>query len=118
MTDPDGPVYALNLFDLADNQDYRAYARRSVAEVTAHGGKVVSLGRFRRSETGDVEPRQVMVLVEWESIEAFESYRDDPALADLHPLRENGTTGYIWHLFDKLSDLRPVLNVPAVDDRT
>ncbi|MGC5258868.1 DUF1330 domain-containing protein [Gordonia sp. DT218] len=109
MVDDDGPVYALNLFDLADNEDYRAYSRRSVAEVQSHGGRVVSLGAFRRAEVGDVAPRQVMVLVEWDSIEAFESYRDDPALADLHPLRENGTTGYIWHLFDKLDDLRPIL---------
>ena len=35
--------------------------------------------------------------------------RYDPRLADLHPHRVNGTKDYIWHLFDKLEDLRPVL---------
>jgi hypothetical protein len=30
-------------------------------------------------------------------------------LGDLHPHRVNGTRDYIWHLFDKLEDLRPVL---------
>ena len=37
-----------------------------------------------------------MVLVEWESPEAFQSFVDDPAHADLHPLRENGTENYLW----------------------
>ena len=48
--------------------------------------------------TGDITPRQVMILVEWDSPEAFADYCDDPALADLHPHRENGTSSYVWHL--------------------
>ncbi|GAA2591005.1 DUF1330 domain-containing protein [Actinomadura fulvescens] len=103
------PVYALNLFDVADRDEYLAYSRRSAREVAAHGGRVVALGRFREQVTGDVEPRQVLILVEWESKEAFDSYRGDPALADLHPHRENGSSAYVWHLFDKLDDLRPLL---------
>jgi hypothetical protein len=47
--------------------------------------------------------------VEWESPAAFEAFRSDPDLADLHPHRERGTSGYIWHLFDRLEDLRPIL---------
>ncbi|CAB0149720.1 hypothetical protein PSI9734_00293 [Pseudidiomarina piscicola] len=103
------PVYALNLFDIANKDEYLAYARRSAKEVEAHGGKVISLGKFKETAQGDITPRTVLILVEWESKEAFESYCDDPALADLHPHRENGTTNYIWHLFDKLDDLRPIL---------
>lgn len=105
----DRPVYALNLFDVADRDEYLAYSRRSAREVEAHGGKVVALGRFRESVTGDVAPRQVMIIVEWESREAFEGYRDDPTLAELHAHRENGTSAYVWQLFDKLDDLRPIL---------
>lgn len=104
-------VYALNLFDVADRDEYLAYARRSPAAVAAHGGRVVALGQFRESVTGDIEPRQVLILVEWESKEAFDSYRDDPDLADLHPHRENGSSAYIWHLFDRLDDLRPLLKL-------
>ena len=103
------PVYALNLFDVADREEYLAYSRRSAREVAAHGGRVVALGRFREAVTGEIEPRQVMILVEWESREAFQGYRDDPALADLHPHREAGSSGYVWHLFDRLDDLRPLL---------
>jgi uncharacterized protein (DUF1330 family) len=103
------PVYALNLFNVLNKDEYRAYSRRSYKEVMAHGGKVIALGKFKESATGDIAPRMVMIVVEWKSKEAFESYRDDPKLADLHPHRVNGTKDYVWHLFDKLEDLRPIL---------
>ncbi len=102
-------VYALNLFNVTNRDEYLAYAKRSSTEVTAHGGRVVALGKYRESATGEIEPRQVMILVEWESKAAFDHYCTDPSLADLHPHRENGTDAYIWHLFDKLEDLRPIL---------
>jgi len=103
------PVYALNLFNVANRDEYMAYSRRSAKEVQAHGGRVVALGKFREAAAGEIEPRTVLILVEWASRESFESYRDDPKIADLHPHREKGTRDYIWHLFDKLEDLRPIL---------
>lgn len=103
------PVYALNLFDVSDKDEYLAYSRLSAKEVKAHGGHVVALGKFRESAGESIEPRTVLILVEWESKEAFESYRDDPVLADLHAHRVRGTRNYVWHLFDKLEDLRPIL---------
>lgn len=102
-------IYALNLFDISDREEYLAYSKRSAKEVQAHGGRVVALGKFREAAAGDIEPRQVLILVEWDSKEAFDSYCNDPRLADLHPHRVNGSTGYIWHLFDRLDDLRPLL---------
>ena len=102
-------IYALNLFDISDREEYLAYSKRSAKEVQAHGGRVVALGKFREAAAGDIEPRQVLILVEWNSKEAFDSYCNDPKLADLHPHRVNGSTGYIWHLFDRLDDLRPLL---------
>ncbi|MCU0849583.1 MAG: DUF1330 domain-containing protein [Spirochaetes bacterium] len=103
------PVYALNLFDVSDRDEYLAYSKRSASEVAAHGGRVIALGKFRESVRGDIAPRNVLILVEWESPEAFRSYLEDPALADLHPHREKGGGNYIWHLFDRLDDLRPIL---------
>jgi uncharacterized protein (DUF1330 family) len=103
------PVYALNLFNVSNRDEYIAYSRRSAKEVQAHGGRVVALGKFREAAAGEIAPRQVMILVEWKSREAFEAYCTDPRLADLHPHRVSGTSDYIWHLFDKLEDLRPVL---------
>lgn len=104
-------VYALNLFDVADRDEYLAYSKRSVAEVARYGGRVVALGRFADNVLGDFAPRQVLILVEWPSREAFDGYCGDPELADLHAHRENGTSSYVWQLFDRLDDLRPVLKL-------
>jgi uncharacterized protein (DUF1330 family) len=103
-------VYALNLFDLADNDSYRQYSRRSAEAVGKHGGRVVALGRLNGVQEGepDVEPRNAMVLVEWPSQEAFQSFLDDPGHADLHPLREEGTRNYLWWIYERLEDLRPL----------
>ena len=102
-------LYALNLFDLAANDDYRRYSKRSVDAVGKHGGSVVALGRLAGAAGGgDTDPRQVMVLVEWPSREAFDAFVDDPGHTDLHPLRERGTERYLWWLFDRLDDLRPL----------
>jgi len=104
------PVYAVNLFNVSNRDEYLAYSRRSAKEVQAHGGRVVAIGKFREVVTGSIEPRSVLILVEWASKEAFDSYCNDPALTDLHPHRVNGTTDYIWHLFEKIDDLRPIFN--------
>jgi len=106
------PLYALNLFDLADNHDYLAYSKRSVTAVGKYGGKVVALGRLDAEATplrGETEPRQVMVLVEWPDREAFDAFQRDPDHHDLHPLRENGTRNYLWWAYERLEDLRPLL---------
>ena len=104
-------VYALNLFDVASRDEYLAYSKRSVTEVARYGGRVVALGKFREAILGDVEPRQVLILVEWPDKEAFNGYCNDPTLADLHAHRENGSSAYVWQLFDRLDDLRPVLKL-------
>ncbi len=67
----------------------------------------MSSGRATRG--GDTEPRQALVLVEWRDRDAFDAFLADPELADLHPLREDGTRRYIWWMFDRLDDLRPLL---------
>jgi uncharacterized protein (DUF1330 family) len=107
-------LFALNLFDLADNDDYRAYSKRSVAAVGRFGGTVHALGRLAGAEGHhDTEPRQVMVLVEWPDREAFDAFVADPGHHDLHPLREHGTERYLWWLFDRLEDLRPIFTRTA-----
>jgi len=63
-----GPVYALNLFDIVDREEYLAYSKRSAREVAAHGGKLAALGRFREAQKGDITPRQVLILVEWDEV--------------------------------------------------
>lgn len=102
-------VYALNLFNVKSKDEYLAYSKRSVAEVAKNNGKVLALGKYLESAKGDIEPRTVMIIVEWASKQDFDNYCNDASLADLHAHRENGTQDYIWHLFEKLEDLRPIL---------
>jgi uncharacterized protein (DUF1330 family) len=105
------PLYALNLFDLGDNDLYRQYARRSVAALKEHGGRVVALGRLDeavQTQPG-LERRTVMILVEWPSREAFDAFLEDPEHDDLHPLREDGTQNYLWWTYERLEDLRRLL---------
>jgi uncharacterized protein (DUF1330 family) len=105
----ESPVYALNLFNVKDREEYLAYSKRSPTEVEGHGGRVIALGKLREAVAGDIGPRTVLILVEWKSMGAFNSYRNDPNLSNLHLHRQNGTSDYVWHLFDKLEDLRPIL---------
>ena len=104
-----GKVYALNLFNITDRGEYLAYMQAVGPNLAAHGGRPVAMGKLRNAVEGDIEPRQVLVVIEWESKEVFDAYRADPALADVHPRREKGTSSYVWHLFDRIDDLRPLL---------
>jgi len=103
------PVCALNLFNIKDREEYLTYVRRSAREVPAHGGKVIGIGKFQDAAVGDISPRQVLILVEWLSHEALQSYINNPSLSDLRAQRINGTSDYVWHFYEKLEDFRPIL---------
>ena len=45
-------VYALNLFNVTNKEEYLAYSRRSAKEVQAHGGRVVALASADRGRMG------------------------------------------------------------------
>lgn len=102
-------IYALNLFNVKDKAEYLAYAKGAEKAIAKYGGKVIALGNLNSSPVGDIEPRQVMMLVEWEDKAGIKGYINDPELADLHPRRENGVNDFVWHLFEKLEDLRSIL---------
>ena len=105
-------LYALNLFDLEEYDLYLRYSRRSPEAVARHGGRVVALGKLDEALEGapGIEARQVMILVEWPSREAFRAFLDDPELGDLHPLREGGTRNYLWWTYERIEDLRPLFH--------
>lgn len=71
------PVYALNLFNISTRDEYLAYSRRSAREVARHGGRVLALEKFQHSVGDEVLP---LILVAWESREAFEIYCNDALL--------------------------------------
>ena len=101
-------LYALNLFDLEENNLYRRYSRRSAEAVAKNGGKVVALETLEEALQSypGTEARTVMILVEWSSQESFRAFLDDPELKDLRLLREGGTRNYQWWIYERLEDLR------------
>jgi len=42
VADEETKVYALNLFDIADREEYLAYSRRPAREVARRGGRVLA----------------------------------------------------------------------------
>jgi hypothetical protein len=106
VADEETVVYALNPFDITDGEEYLAYSRRWAREGRPTR-RVLALGWFRESTAGDIAPRQMLILVEWESRGGLRELPSEPALADLHTHREQSTSAYAWHLFDRFDDLRP-----------
>lgn len=79
------PVYALNLFTIANRREYLAYLSRSGPAVEKHNGRVHAIDKYITSKAGDVRPRQVMIVVEWASQADLERFLADPELQDMHP---------------------------------
>lgn len=102
-------IYALNLFNLKDPEEYLTYTKKAEAAVAKHGGKPVLFGQLSSTPVGDIKPRQVMMIVEWESKQGIHDYIHDPELEHVHVHRDNGVDDFVWHLFERLEDLGPVL---------
>lgn len=98
-------IYALNLFNVEDQAAYLAYAERAEKALQKYGGKPIVLGRLNRSPVGDIAPRQVLMIVEWESLAGIAGYVNDPDLTDAHRDRDRGVRDFVWHLFDRVDDI-------------
>lgn len=60
-------IYALNLFNLKDKENYATFSKADEPGFAKHGGRVIAIGNLSSTPVGDIEPRQVLPLVEWES---------------------------------------------------
>ncbi|MGE6205087.1 DUF1330 domain-containing protein [Guptibacillus hwajinpoensis] len=45
-------LYALNLFNVKDGEEYAEYAKRAEEPVRKYGGKVVAIGKLHSSPEG------------------------------------------------------------------
>jgi uncharacterized protein (DUF1330 family) len=106
--------YAMNLFDVTDVDKYLAYFSRLPEIAPQYGARFVAVGRYLETMAGELAPRQVMLVVEWASESEFKRFLENPELADLHPLREDGTAAYIWQTFDGVDLTDPA--AVAIDD--
>jgi uncharacterized protein (DUF1330 family) len=95
-------IYALNVFNLVPGRedDYRDYSVKAGKIIYGLGGRVVSAGTGPLREMhGDTRRRQ-LIVVEFPSLEVFEQFIDEAENQNIHRLREESTTDYIWTLYE------------------
>jgi uncharacterized protein (DUF1330 family) len=95
-------IYALNAFNLVPGREneYRDYSVKAGKIIYGLGGRVISAGKGPLREMhGDITRRQ-MIVVEFPSLEIFEQFIDEAETQNIHHLRENSTTDYIWTLYE------------------
>ncbi len=95
-------VFALNVFNLRPGREneYRDYSVKAGKIIYGMGGRVVASGwKPIRKLHGDVE-RHYLIVVEFPSEEVFQAFVDEADKQDIHHLRENACTDYIWTLYE------------------
>ena len=94
-------IYALNLFNLIPGKenDYRAYSVKAGRIIFGLGGRVVSAGTGPLREMHGDTIRRQLIVVEFPSLEVFEQFIDEAESQNIHHLRENSTSDYIWTLY-------------------
>ena len=100
-------VYALNVFNIKEGREdeYREFSVRAGKIIYGMGGKVVSSGwNPIRQIHGDQERRH-LIVVDFPSEKVFQDFLDQAEKDDIHKLRENSTSEYIWTLY-KTWDIR------------
>ena len=106
-------VYALNVFNFIDGKedDYREYSIKAGKIIYGKGGRVVSSGwNPIRNLHGD-KTRNYMIVVEFPSKQIFQDFLDEAETQNIHLLRENSTTDYIWTLYESW-DIRDWVKAP------
>jgi uncharacterized protein (DUF1330 family) len=94
-------VYALNVFNLLPGREneYRDYSVKAGKIIYGMGGRVIAAGRDPlRKLHGDTE-RRYLIVVEFPSEAVFQAFIDEADKQDIHHLRENACTDYIWTLY-------------------
>lgn len=94
-------IYALNLFNLIPGREneYRDYSVKAGRIIYGLGGRVVSAGVGPLREMHGDTTRRQMIVVEFPSLDVFEKFIDEAENQDIHDLRENSTSDYIWTLY-------------------
>ena len=95
-------VYALNVFNFVPGKEsqYRDYSVLAGRLIYGFGGKVVSSGCQPIRRMHEDRERRQMIVVEFPSEAVFQQFIDEAEKQDIHRLREESTTDYIWTLYE------------------
>ncbi|MEX0958347.1 MAG: DUF1330 domain-containing protein [Burkholderiales bacterium] len=95
-------VYALNVFNLVPGREnaYRDYSVKAGKIIYGMGGRVIAAGRDPIRQMHGDTGRRYLIVVEFPSEEVFQAFLDEAEQQDIHDLRENATSDYIWTLYE------------------
>ena len=91
--------------------DYREYSIKAGKIIYGKGGRVVSSGWNPIRKLHGDKTRKHMIVVEFPSEQIFQDFLDEAETQNIHLLRENSTTDYIWTLYEPW-DIRDWVKVP------
>ena len=91
--------------------DYREYSIKAGKIIYGKGGRVVSSGWNPIRKLHGDKTRKHMIVVEFPSEQIFQDFLDEAETQNIHLLRENSTTDYIWTLYEPW-DIRDWVKAP------
>jgi uncharacterized protein (DUF1330 family) len=94
-------IYAMNLYDLKEGKEevYKEYLRKAIEAAGGDDMKLVAAGQLPiRTLKG--KQRSNFIVMQFGSIDVFNSLMENAERADIHKLREEATDNYIWTLYE------------------
>ncbi|TAL39581.1 MAG: DUF1330 domain-containing protein [Spirochaetes bacterium] len=92
-------IYALNVFNVTDEDAYRDYNLKAGKIIYGLGGMVLVSGwKPVRRLRDDGIPRSRFIVVEFPGEQAFDEFFRRAEETGLHAVREGSTADYIWTL--------------------
>ena len=86
-------AYGIAHYDIHDFEMWSKYAQAVIPNVVAAGGKFLTATNEFVALEG--QPQQVIVVVEFESMEAAKTWYESAAYQAIMPLRTESTTGWV-----------------------
>jgi len=81
------PAYVIFDVDIRDMSQYQEFMKGVKPAIEAAGGRYLTRGGAHKVYEGDWIPRRI-VLFEFPSVEAFESFYNGPVYQGLKPVRD------------------------------
>ncbi|MCK9502888.1 MAG: DUF1330 domain-containing protein [Porticoccaceae bacterium] len=94
-------IYAMNLYDLKEGKEevYKEYLRRAIEVAGGGDMRPVAAGKLP-IKTLNGQQRSNFIVMQFGSLEVFNTLMENAERADIHRLREEATDNYIWTLYE------------------
>jgi uncharacterized protein (DUF1330 family) len=84
------PVQALAMITITDKETLGAYREKAADALAKHGGSVVAADPAPLVLEAASDKPDLAALLSFPNVEAAKAWREDPALTDVHALRNKG----------------------------